>query len=93
MTEVPANELSTEDLQEWYRLSAELKKLRAAEITLRKKIFGIAFPDPREGTNNFEIGDGYVLKATHTLNRDVDQGAFSALRDKLRQEEVNLLFD
>lgn len=89
MVSIPENQVTQADLAKWYELSEQLKKLRAQEITLRKKIFGSAFPSPVEGTNSFELGDGYVLKGKHTLNRDVDPGAFDALKEPLRERGIN----
>lgn len=88
MVEVPENEVTQEDLSTWYEMAAQLKKLKAQEILLRKKIFGAAFPDPDEGTNNYDLADGYVLKGKHTIQRDIDEGAFGALKEKLREEKI-----
>lgn len=89
MVEVPQNEVTQADLSAWYEMNQQLKKLKAQEILLRKKIFGAAFPTPEEGTNNYELADGYVLKGKHTIQRDIDQGAFDAIKDKLRESKVN----
>lgn len=89
MVEIPQNQVTQEDLAAWYQMSQELRTLKAKESLLRKKIFGSAFPDPKEGTNNYDLADGYVLKGQHVLNRDVDIGALDALKPKLREEGVN----
>jgi hypothetical protein len=89
MVEIPENPISKELLSSWYTMAKELKVLRAKEILLRKQIFGHAFPNPHEGTNNFDLDDGYVLKGTYSLDRSVDEGAFSSLKEKLREEAIN----
>jgi len=88
MTTVPTDNITLDALSEWYDMSQKLKHLRAAEMLLRKKLFGIAFPDPEEGTNKYELEDGYVLNGQYQLNRDVGQGAFDAIKEKLREEHV-----
>lgn len=89
MVEIPQNQVTQADLSEWYKMAQDLRNLKAKESLLRKKIFGSAFPDPKEGTNNYDLPDGYVLKGQHVLNRDVDIGALDALKPKLREEGMN----
>jgi hypothetical protein len=89
MSEILQNEITQSDLSVWYEMSQQLKKLKAQEILLRKKIFNALFPSPVEGTNTFELADGYVLKGKHTVQRDIDQGAFDAIKEKLRERKVN----
>ena len=80
MVELPENTVTAEDLSEWYRMQEELKKLKSREMLLRSKIFKFYFPNPDEGTNNHNMSDGYVLKGKHTINREIDPGAFQVLR-------------
>lgn len=89
MVEIPQNHVTQADLAEWYKMTQDLRNLKAKESLLRKKIFGSAFPDPKEGTNNYDLPDGYVLKGQHVLNRDIDIGALDALKPKLREEGMN----
>lgn len=89
MALIPENTVSQEDLAEWYKLQEELKKVKAREMLLRTKIFKNCFPDPEEGTNNFNLPDGYVLKGKHTINRDVDPGAFQAMREQFTQAGIH----
>lgn len=86
MAIIPEHQTTEKDLAEWYRLSAELKQLRAKEILLRKKIFGAYFPNPKEGVNKYDLEDNYVLKATHKLSRDIDEGALDAITPQLFNE-------
>lgn len=78
MSTIPPNEVTQEDLEAWYKAVKQLAKFKAQEILLRNKIFKGKFPNPREGTNSLDIGDGYYLKATHVINRSVDEAAFKA---------------
>ena len=89
MALVPKNEFNQSDLAKWFKMSAELKKLKVAEMLLRKSLFNVAFPEPKEGTNNFALPDGYILKGKHTLTRNVDPGAFDAMKDKMRENGIN----
>lgn len=91
MSIVPANQVTQEDLAEWYRLQAELKRVKTSEMLLRVKIFKGFFPEPREGTNNFTLPDGHVLKGGHVINREVDPGSYQALQPQFQQ--ANILFN
>lgn len=89
MVEIPENEVTQADLSQWYTMQDELKKLRAAEMLLRQKIFKHFFPTPEEGTNNHELPDGWMLKGKHTVNRDIDQGAFQVLRQQFEEAGIH----
>ncbi len=82
MTNIPANTVTQEDLSEWYRLQDELKRIKASEMLLRQKIFGAYFQNPVEGTNSAPLTDGWVLKGKYTINRDIDPGAFGAMKEQ-----------
>lgn len=88
MSTILVNPVTQEDLAEWYRLQAELKRVKASEMLLRVKIFKNFFPDPREGTNNFTLPDGHVLKGGHVINREVDPGSFQALQPQFQQAHI-----
>lgn len=86
------------DLNEWYRLSALLKEVKAAEMELRKKIFSYCFTTPCEGTNKLEeeaaaslgIVGGYVLKGTYNINRKVDEAVAKSLAPEFRSRNINV---
>ena len=88
MTTIPANTVSQEDLHEWYRLQDELKKIKASEMLLRQKIFGAYFPSPAEGTNSAPLAEGWVLKGKHTINREIDPGAFGAMKTRFAEAGI-----
>lgn len=77
MTTIPENTVTQEDLSQWYQLQEQLKKLKAAEMLLRMKIFKGMIKDPKEGTNTVPLAEGWVLKGKHVINRDVDQAALA----------------
>lgn len=89
MTQIPQNVVTQADIEQWYKMHQELSRLRAAEMLLRKKIFSGLFPEPVEGTNKHELGDGWLLKATYSLTRDIDPGALSVARDMLIERKIN----
>jgi hypothetical protein len=89
MIEIPENQVSQEDLFAWYIMAAELRALKAKESLLRKKIFGAAFPDPKEGTSNHVLSDGYVLKGQYSLIRSIDIGALDALKPTFRLSGID----
>ena len=89
MSDIPANTVTQEDLNEWYKLAAELKRVKAAEMLLRQKIFKSYFPDPKEGTNSHPLADGWVLKGKYPINREVDQGSLAAYKEKFVEAKIN----
>jgi hypothetical protein len=84
MSEVPKNEVTQADIEQWYKLKAELGRVKSAEALLRMKIFKGYFPEPVEGTNRATLGGGYDLKATHAINREVDPGTVTTMADAFR---------
>lgn len=95
MNEQVNNEVTQAELEEWYKLKELLDDTKTKEFALRKKIYAHYFVvrdehgveiQPKEGTNNFELPDGFVLKAQRVINRSVDQGSLAALK----QEKIEL---
>lgn len=79
-------------LQEWHQAvlaAQEAKKLVEAEQALRKEVMALFFPEPVEGTNKFELEAGWSLKATHKIERKVDEAALPAVLQQLREMGVN----
>lgn len=89
MPDIPEDEVTMTDLFTWYTMSGELKKLKAKESLLRKRVFGHYFPAPAEGTNSLDLPDNYVLKGTYPITRNVDEGAFTALKEDFRAKGIN----
>jgi len=91
MVEIPEDVVTPADLAEWYKIKAQLGKLKSAEALMRTRIFKFFFKAPKEGTNKVDINDGTgaQLKADHTINRSVDIGSLEALRDQQKVEGYN----
>ena len=79
-------------LQEWHQAvlaAQEAKKVVEAEQALRKEVMALFFPEPVEGTNKFELEADWSLKATHKIERKVDEAALPAVLQQLREMGVN----
>lgn len=86
MSEIPENEVTLETLIQWYNLQEQISKLKSAELLLRNKIFKGRFPTPIEGINKETLPDGAELKATHVINRSVDEAVLTVLLPVLREK-------
>lgn len=89
MSIIPENEVTQNDLQTWFKLDEEIRKLKTAEVLLRQKIFKGKFPNPVEGTNTTPLNEGWVLKGKRTINRTIDIGALNALREQFATRGIN----
>lgn len=88
MVQIPENQVTQKDLEEWYKTKEKLGKLKVQEEILRRKIFGGWFPNAVEGVNKLDLPDGYVLKATRIINRSVDDAAFRASQEELAKAGI-----
>jgi hypothetical protein len=72
------NETASRDVKilAWEQAVKVLATAKDAEIALRKEVLAEAFAfDPetlREGTENFELGNGYKLKAVFKVSRNLN---------------------
>lgn len=82
--------ITPEEIQEWQALKIEIAAKTAKERLLRDKIAKAYFHDPKEGTNKNELGEGWTIKLTHKLTRDVDVAMLTVLAPKLRSMGVNI---
>lgn len=89
MSQIPNNQLTSEELDEWYKMAQQLKKLRASEILLRKAIFGKCFLSPKEGTNNYKLADDFVLKGVYSLERNVDEALLDERLTVMREAGID----
>jgi len=55
-------------LMQWQKLQKDLAAAKEAEMEFRKYVVKRAFPNPTEGTNTQELGNGYQLKAGIKFN-------------------------
>lgn len=49
-------------LQAWQAIDAELTRIKALEAEARKLCVADYFKEPTEGTNNYDLGNGWTLK-------------------------------
>lgn len=95
MSEIPAETISRQDLYAWFKLKAEIAKLRQEEHFLRLRIVRVLYPTPKEGTNNFDMGlidplsEGFVLKFTNGIARKVDPALLSNIKPALAEMGVS----
>ncbi len=88
MSQIPAPEVTAEELAQWWNIQEQLGKLKSQEALLRTRIFAHFFKDPREGTNKVPLSDGWQLNATHVINRSIDRAALATLMKEF--EEANI---
>lgn len=88
MVQIPANSVSFDDIAQWEQAKKELGLLKAKEALLRMKVFRGCFPEPREGTNKFPLGNDYVLKATHVISREIDIAALTSSIVMLQENKI-----
>lgn len=69
-----------EALGQWFTLKAQLAQIQERERAMRATLFGHFFPQPVEGTNNFTLPDGHVLKGKYPIDRKVDAAVVQTLR-------------
>ena len=89
MAEIPPKQIDTTTLGQWYEIKKQLDILKAQEMQLRKAIFAHYFPDAHEGTNNYDLDGGYVLKGGRVIQRDVELASFNALKEQFREAGLN----
>ena len=72
----------------WYDMQAKLKELKAKEIAVRKELFAHYFPNPIEGTNDFELENGYILKGKRSIERSVEDASFRSSLKEIRSKGI-----
>lgn len=58
----------------WNSEKSTLASVKARESAMRAEIVRRFFPKIEKGTNRFDLGKGYKLKAVHDLNYSVENG-------------------
>lgn len=82
MVLIPPALVTQADIDEWDKVQAEMKALKAKEMLIRQRIYRGIFARPDEGTNKHTFDDGSLLKATRVIDRKVEIGAMQALAAK-----------
>jgi hypothetical protein len=75
-------------LVQWNEMQEQMKKLKVAEMALRKQLFTHYFPTPKEGTNTAPLSAGWVLKGGYPIERTVDIGAFNAGKELFAENGI-----
>lgn len=70
-------------------MSNELAILKVDELNLRKSIFKILFPNPREGVNTYPIDNMYAVKGEYKMSRKIDIAALNSGRDTFEAEDID----
>lgn len=55
-------------LAEWQAAKTALDAAKEAEMQLREQVGKLAFPNPTEGTQSLDLGDGWSIKLVHKMN-------------------------
>ena len=56
------------ELQTWLDAKANLETIKTNERDCRDKITATLFPNPKKGTQRYDVGGGYKVKLQHTIN-------------------------
>lgn len=75
--------MNLEKLQHWAVLSQQLKTIKEAEMSLRKELFGEAFPNPEEGTQYYPLSGGWRLQGRYKMERNIEVAQLGYMRDEL----------
>lgn len=79
-------------LKEWSALREQMLAFAPTvekEIQVRKELFALAFPVPKEGTNTEDLPNGWKIKGIYRLDRKLDEAALPAVFEQLRNQNVN----
>lgn len=90
MAEIPAPDVTQEDISEWWRIQQQLSDLKTKESLLRNRIFKAKFQNPVEGTNKFPLADGWQINATHVVNRSIDRAALASMSEEFAKLHINV---
>ena len=75
-------------VSQWFKLTGNLKQLKAEESDLRKNIFEKVFTSPKEGINKIPLQGGWQLEANVPYTRTIDKAAFVAIQQQLIQNGI-----
>lgn len=90
MTQVPENILDVNAaLMAWESVKVDKAKATYEESRLRKLIFAHFFPNAKEGTNTAPLANGWKVKGTQAINRNVDAAILQALGAELTEKAIN----
>lgn len=90
MSLIEQPQLTQEQLKEWDDVNKQLKALKQREALLRANVVRCLFPVLKEGTNNHSLGNGYVIKATHSTTRSIDPALLTNLWNNMLEQGIEV---
>lgn len=69
----------------WQRTAETLAKAKEDEMQIRGQVAKAFFPTPKEGMNNFDLGNGYTLKFGNKMNYSLDKDKVDAALDAIEK--------
>lgn len=74
---------------------AKAKEVIEIERAMRRELIGLFFPEPQEGTQYVDLGEGWKLKLVYPIDRTIDPAAIGPISKELQSigVQVNLLID
>lgn len=78
---------------EWSGNANALAKLKVLEMAQRKELGEALFPDPKVGTQHYDLGSGYKVTFVHKMDTKLDAAAYSLIQPELEAmgEDVKAL--
>ena len=73
ITPTPQPQTFESMLEEWQEAKHAASVWAKRERELRTALFNGAFPNPKEGTNTYELADGRKVKGVHKINRTIKE--------------------
>lgn len=67
----------------WQKTKEEADQKKEFEMTLRKEVVKRLFPNKSEGTNTFQLGNGYQLKCVIKQNYKIDNKNIDGVLDEI----------
>lgn len=88
MTVFAEGATADQKIMEWNKTQTEMKRLTTLERLMRDEVVATVFPDAKKGTNNFELGAGWKLKAVTGVETKLDANMFAMISSKLKPETI-----
>lgn len=70
---------------EWLETESQLAVLKKKEMEMRKQIFALLFPEPKEGANTVEFF-GIPVTGTHKVTRNLDEAALDTVMQEFPED-------
>jgi len=89
---ISPEEVKAIKLAEWHvalEAAVAAKPVVEKEQALRKEVAELFFPNPKEGTNTFDLAAGWKLKLTHKIDRKMDEVTLETVKEQVLKLGVN----